>query len=164
MLQWCCYYLRSISSSSTGEWNSRLTRRAFGMLQMEERLLPLMETWGNALAGASWEGVSICLWSMGSVWLLTRQSSSQEPILLAAEADSQVSYIRCRFLPTVWVHLLWAQRYGLTEKANKTSENEKCWDFGLALWLYPCSGLFTATTESEALRSVSKYAVAGNKK
>lgn len=39
MLWWCCYYLRS-TSSSTGEWNSRLFRCAFLMLKWRRYSCP----------------------------------------------------------------------------------------------------------------------------
>lgn len=74
------------------------THQSFSNAASGGETLALRETFGD---------LHICLWR-GSVWPVTRQSSSQEPCLLAAETSSQVSYIRCGFLLSMWVHVLWA--------------------------------------------------------
>lgn len=136
MLQWCCYYLRSISVSSIGEWNSRLVRCASLMLQMERKLLPLSETWEKALAGASWAGVNICLWGTGSVWLLTRQSSSQEPCLFAAEmilrclTSGTAFYSPCEYMSYEPSSMGWQERQ-IRHQRMRNAE--------ILAWFYGCT-------------------------
>lgn len=55
------------------------------------------------LAGASYEGVNISQWNIGSLGPLSRLSSGQEPHSLGAETDSLVSHVRNDFLLAVQV-------------------------------------------------------------
>lgn len=160
MLQWCCYYLRNTSSSSTREWNSRPIKHAFLMLQMEERLLPDRDLWlkppGRVLTSVC-EAQAVCNLSQDNhlarslvCWLLRS--------ILRCLSSGVAFYSLCEYMSYEHSSMGWQERQ-IRHQRMRNAE--------ILAWLYGCipavSCIFTAIIESEALRSISSYAVAGNK-